>query len=196
MKINTKDIIYSFILIITFLLLLKNCNNNTTTEVEVPITVEIKVPEYIKVFDTIYQDKIKYRTKTVPNPTDSLLTQYLTDSIDRLNMFISAISVREYTQTFEDTIQKIDIYSKTRGELLEQSVSYNIFPRTYKLDTVLVIKCPIVSQQFINVGPGYNFVTNQPTIQTSYMYINKKSRVYQAGLSSEGNVYVKYGIKF
>lgn len=197
--IKSREIIGLLVIVILTLLLFRNCDNTTPVEpVNAETKINFKTPTYKNTIDTFYVDSIVYITKLVPTENDSLLKKYLElkDSIKKLEMYKEAIAIREYKQTYKDSTQKVEVYSKTRGELITQTLSYEIYPKTYTIDTNIVINAPIVPQKYLNLGVGYNFSTQVPVLHTSFIYINKRNRLHEIGLSSNMQIYLKYGVRF
>lgn len=190
-----KDTVYLLSIAVLSFFLHRQCNKPVET-VRVPVRLDINLPERQGKSDTIYQDSIVIRTVTAPSETDTLMLAYLKDSINRLNMFLEAISIREYNETFLDSIQSVSVYSKTRGHLIEQSISYNILPQTIQVDTVLQVDCPVPSQKYMNLGAGYNPMLSRISMHGGFTYISTKRNMYHFGASSAGDIYFKYGIKF
>jgi len=105
-----KTVFPYVVIVILSLLLFNECNNKPKEQVKIPFIFEFSTPEYKGKSDTIRQDSIIYITETLPSETDTLLLKYLQDSEDsikRLNMFINAITIREYNETFKDSIQEV-----------------------------------------------------------------------------------------
>lgn len=115
------------ILIIGSIFFIRQCGEKPVVEY-VPVEVEVLVPSVEKVFDTIYEPK-PYPVK-VKEIDSTYYEKYkkLKDSVQKDSMFKESIKINEYNQKFEDTLQVIDVYSKTRGNLLEQSVKYTTKP--------------------------------------------------------------------
>lgn len=144
--------------------------------------------------DTLYKDSIIYVDKLVPTATnDTLLMKYLQDSINRLNMYIEAITIRTYNQKFTDSVQEVSVYSKTRGELIEQQISYNIFPKTITFDTI--IPMPTNNRSYFT-SAGIRFGQGNTAAIIQGGYINKKNRVMTLGIGTDRQISATYGIKF
>lgn len=96
----------------------------------------VYIPSISKQTDTVEVEKV---TELILPGKDSIVVdstyyhKYLAekDKSKQLEIFVDAIKVRDTTLTLEDndTI-KIDVWTKTRGALLAQSVNYNIKERT------------------------------------------------------------------
>lgn len=191
-----KHILEATLVVVIFALIvlqIRCCRKKPSTTVEKIVRVEVKTPEYIRVSDTIYKDSLIYRRITLPPVTDSTVLAFLQDSINRLQMFINAIAIREYNQSFKDSLQEVNVYSKTKGELIEQAIDYKIYPRTYSFDTVVEFNCLNISKQFVAVGAGFNPISNVPTLHIGYNYLSKKQNLFQGALTSDGQIYFKYG---
>lgn len=107
---------------------------------EVPVTVYVKVPIIQREFDTIENP---YPVKVVV--TDSFYYKeylILKDSLQRDSLARDALAVREYNNSFEDTVQTIDVFSRVRGHLLDVQASYVTKPFTVRHDTVIPVKIP------------------------------------------------------
>jgi hypothetical protein len=76
----------------------------------------------------VYKDKII----TTENPVNKeLYKKYAEakDSLDQVKMYLEAIEEREQTQVFDNKDVKIEVYTKTRGQLLELKPKYTIKER-------------------------------------------------------------------
>lgn len=187
---KTTLIITNLVCIIIIILLSK-CNNVEPTKR--PLQITFTTPEVKGNSDTIYQSSIIYKTIKLPSHEDTLLVAYLKDSINRLAMFIDAITERTYSQVFTDSNQEVEVYSKTRGELIEQAITYTIFPKTITIDTTIYINCPIKNQYFGSAGIGYG---EQIFGVGQFSYINKKNKILSAAITTNGQAFLTYGIKF
>lgn len=79
----------------------------------------------------------KNTTITVENPVNKeLLDKYqeAKDSIAKLKLYAVAIEEKEQIRTFEQDGVKIEVKSKTRGDLISQSVKYQLPPQEIKKD--------------------------------------------------------------
>lgn len=161
-----------------------------------PIQISFTTPEIKGSSDTIYEDSLIYISKTIPDTSNKYLLAYLADSINRLNLFIEAITERVYTESYKDTNQEVIVYSKTRGSLIEQSISYTMFPKTYTIDTIIEVSCPKKNMVFLSGGIGYDIVLNSPSFQSQLSLINKKNRMLSAGINTNRQAFLTYGIKF
>lgn len=129
---------------------IKQCNNPTDSEVVNFIVPEKKgyfniPPIYtpkenqkdsviykyrtVKNNDTVYVDSIIY----TENPVNKQLAkQYSStkDSLQKYKLYLKAIEEREGTSVFDNEDLKLEVYTKTRGELLDIKPTYTIKERT------------------------------------------------------------------
>lgn len=135
----------SYILNIVLLLLLffvvKNCQPE---EPEEKIIIEYKEVEVPKIIDSIPKlVKPKTIVKTVTEIDSTYYNKYkeLQDQVKKDSLFKETIKINEYKETFEDENVKIDVYTKTRGEVLAQSIpDYTVKPRTESIPHTTIIK--------------------------------------------------------
>lgn len=111
--------------------------------------------------------KIIETVKTVPVGKIIVDEQYKNayenakDSIERLNLYLNAIQVKERIDTAvsNDTIEIIQ-WSKTRGDLLEYKVDYNIKEKIFEYKPETIIRRPKLS---LHLGTEFGV----PTTPTS-----------------------------
>ena len=141
---------WSFIVIlIVAILWFRECNQDPEI-VEVPIEVKVEVPVIEKQFDTIKLPTPVPVTKKVIDSTLYKEHVKLKDSIAKDSAYKEAIAINEYNQVFDDSIQTIEVYTKTQGKILEQSLQYETKPRTITFLDTLEIK----KKGSLNVGGG------------------------------------------
>jgi hypothetical protein len=160
--------------------------------IEVPVRVEI--PKIIKQTDTIYKP-VPVRIE-VPEPgMDELLDKYAStmDSLERLKMFVDAITVREYNNTFEDDTIKIDTWSKVRGELLAQSNLYEIKPRS--ITVPVEIEIPRFNALFLYGGTRYSLIDKTPAFEAKIIFKNKRDNLLSIGVDTQGFFSAGLGFK-
>lgn len=139
-KIGTYLLVLSIGLVIGFFI---GRGSVDTTTVDAPVTIDVPVPPVVS--DTVVRDSLIPVEVKVPNPVNSkLLKDYdrLKDTLAKRDAYIAAITKREYNETFEDSIQTIDVAAFVTGTLDTLSVSYKTKPRTIRVDTVVKIKVP------------------------------------------------------
>ena len=182
--------------------------------IEVPIKIEVPVPSKEGSSDTIYKP-IPSKIITVENALNQellsnnkrlieenkrLLEKYKkADSIAKLNQYNDAITIREYNQKFKDTFQTVEVYSKTRGKLLEQSIKYKTEKYFIPLDTTITTtvkgKFKILGQ--LEVGTpilnSNNF--NKVIVKPSIILQNSKNNGLSFSVDTQGNGYLGVIIK-
>jgi hypothetical protein len=107
--------------------------------------------------------------KPKKNFTDKWYKEYLSlkDSIAKDSMVKELATIKEYKETFEDTVQTIDVYAKTRGDLLELRSSYKLKPFLIKDKVKVEMEVPkdIFSIDFgMKVGIPDNGLDNTPIV--------------------------------
>lgn len=188
---NIQSITIVVLVGVIYFMAQKSCNQKP---IEKTITIEKTLPAIRGYSDTLYIDSLIYRTKTLPPETDTLLIKYLQDSLNRLNMFIEAIATREYSQKYTDTIQEVEVYSKTRGELIEQAITYTIFPRTIKFDTIIILTDDKRNMYFGSLGARTGQFGSSAVIKGSL--ITKKNKIITFDASTDRQISITYGIQF
>lgn len=130
-NITLKDII--IILLVLFMLWFVQCGNNKEPQV-----IRIEVPERVikidKADSIVYIPskpqiiKIDGKEIQTENPVNLEMLKELIeaqrrgDSVEVLKKYIAAIGEKEQIRTFKQDGVKVDVTSKTRGDLLSQSV--------------------------------------------------------------------------
>jgi hypothetical protein len=181
----TKYFPYLAIAIIS-LLFYRQCNIPLSPP-EITIKEKIiKIPEIKNHFDTITILKPFKQFKI----DSAYKNRYLMakDSLERLNLYLSAITVKEYNQNFTDSTQSIDVWTKSRGELLAQTLKYKIFERQIiNIDTIKLPK----SRRTIHLG----FETSTKLdLKASLLYTDRKKTIYSVGINPEKTVFVGISI--
>lgn len=161
-------------------------------------TVYIEVPAKEGKLDTVYLPQ----PYPVTNPVNQdLLDKYesLRDSVARKELFKEAITENEYKETYEDSIVKIDVYTKVRGTLLKQASNYFVKPSrlAYK-DTVTIIK-PYTPKVHLYGGlevgiPTENIIN--PSIKGTLMFQDKKGNMLTAGYDTNKTIWLGKTWKF
>lgn len=184
------------IIVLSFIIYFLTQKPNNIEYVEVPTIVEVEVPGK--------QGEIRIDSIPVPyavkNPiNDELVAKYekANDSIKKL-LFIMSIAEKEYNISFKDSIQNIDVYSKLKnGELVNQTVTYDIFPRTETVETI--VKVPVPKYNKILVGGELGIPinnNNKPVGKFNLMFQNKKDNILSLSYDTNGTGWVGYNISF
>lgn len=191
-RIEFKDLLPWALVAVALFFLWKEIKKEPQVEY-VPVEVEVQVPVKEHVFDTIYMPKPVPVKETVIDSTYYEEYVKLKDSVEKDSMFKEAIKIREYTQKFEDTVQTINVYSKTRGELLAQTVDYETKP--YTITVKDTIKVPNRFKVYAGVEVGIpvaaNLNINGGPVAKVNLMIKPKNRenFWTAGIDTEGRVW-------
>jgi len=182
------------IISIVIILFLLNCQGEKDI-IKVPVRIEVPIPGVEGKTDTIYVPKPIL--VEAPKETDTHLEAYLAtkDSLERLRLYLDAITIREYRNEFEDDTIKIDTWSRVRGELLAQSNEYYIKPRTIAFDTVIDVQIPQFNELFLYGGGKYSFIDKSMGFEAKLIFKNKKNNLLSIGIDSDGMVSGGYGFK-
>lgn len=173
--------------------------------IEIPIEIEVPVPVVERYTDTIEKPVPVY----INNPINKELLSENQDLLDKFNkadsllkikQYEDAISIREYKETFEDTFQTIDVYTKTRGEMLQQYVHYKTKPRTIKIDTTIITTVKGKFKVFGLIEGGTNVISVNPINKVigkgTIIFKNSKDNGISVGIDTQGNGYLGYMFKF
>lgn len=177
-------------LIVCSILLVRQCGQDPKIEY-IPVEVEVLVPSVEKDFDTIYKPTTVYvKVKEIDS---SYYKKYvkLKDSVAKDIMFKEAIEINEYKQVFEDTLQTINVYTKSRGTVLSQSVSYKTKPYTIKVKDSVENK--VKSSLSIGTELGIPTVPSldmTPVVKGNIIFTNKKGNTFSASYDTEGKVWI------
>lgn len=198
---NILYVLAAFFLIYLFSLI-KQCSEPKET---IPVKIEIPAKEgsFEKPTEVIpgvqKKDSIVYiKGKTIytENPINKKLAEdYLkvTDSIEKLRLYLNAIQEREATYVYDNEDLKLEVYTKTRGELLELKPKYIIKPQDIKAD--IPIKQTVLAMygglELYNTSDLTNL-----TIKVDLGLQNKKGTIFTIGADTRSNFYVGAKIKF
>lgn len=191
--------------ILLILLILFLYKGNEVLEPQIIIKDKIvNVPGKDGKLDTIYLPK----PISVINPVNTeLLVKYnsLKDTVAKLELFKDVIKEREYSEVYEDSVQKISIYTKVQGKLLKQAPKYEIKPYTIKVKDTTIINYNIPSTNKILVGletglPLTLFTQKEvidfkPVVKGNVYFQNKKSNVITVGFDTNKTIWAGYLIK-
>lgn len=163
--------------------------------VEIPVTVE--VPVIVREFDTIYQPK-PYK---VVEPDKELVEKYnkLKDEKEKLQLFKEQIKERSYKETFEDSIQTIQVTSSVTGFLNSQTVNYETKPREIKTVVRDTFPIKVEPKRSIRLGLEGGVPINaqqiNPVFKGNIYFENKKGLMLSAGYDSENRVWAGLVVK-
>lgn len=169
------------------ILFIRNCDRPADKEY---IRVPVEIPSVGHDFAPIVLPAPK-----TPLPRPEIDSTYywkylsLKDSVARDSAYRDAITIREYETEFEDSIQTISVKSKTRGTLLEQSVSYLTKPRTIEK----TVEIPKKGGLSVGVDLGFPLNSNNPAppvVKGSLIFRNKKKNTLSLGIDTEMRVWI------
>lgn len=200
-----RETILTILLAIAVLLLLKECNSNgkdiTFKTKEVKGGFEMVKPKQTEITQSLINnvpDKDKSSTVkenlTVQN--DSINTKLLaenealikafatyTDSVKQAK-YLEAISLKDFSQTFNDTSLTVNVFGKVRGEVIGIGMNYTIKPQTIN-----------ATLKQYTVFLGLNTVSNPSFSNTSVLptisYLNANGLLISGGkdlLTKDGYV--------
>lgn len=124
--------------------------------------------------------------------------QSLKDSVERTELFKEVITINEYKETFEDEKQSVEVYSKARGTLLEQSVISTIKKQQVEVkDGVEVKKKPSL---FLGIETGFllnanQFDVQQLTVKGQVQLLSKRGNITSLGYDTDGRIWVGKSFK-
>ncbi len=191
MKINFNKILPYILCVVFGIFLFNECNKEPET-IEVPIEKVIEIPVIEYIHDTITPDP----KTVVKKEIDSLYYKKyleLKDSTERDSAYREAIRIRETNILFEDSLgfQKVDVYTKTRGEVLGQSVAFKTKPRTITIKDTIQIpvkrSLSIEGELGIPTVPG---LESTPVLKAGLIYKNKKGNSLSLSYDTEGRVWI------
>lgn len=199
-KIGTILIAFALGMVLMFFL-----RGNNVKEVKVPFKVEIPVEVVKNVFDTIYYPIPVVKTKIEVD--SSLVDEYkkANDSLKK-ELFEKAVTVNDYVETFEDSIQTITVKAQTTGTLNSLQASYETKPRTVTLDTTLTVEVPHYKRSltpYSEVGIPTKLspnleqaMKNTVVLKVGIDFKTKKNWTYGLSYDTEKRVWVKIGKTF
>jgi len=160
--------------------------------------VTVVQPEYTKVTDTVFIEKIKLKTIVVKDGTvvvnkdkynDYVKTK---DTVKKKEILIEALTVREYnTNVINNDSVKVDIYSKVQGLLL--STSANVTVKEKKIKERVITQRPRLSL-ILGSEVGYKSFQLNPLIKTGIQ--TKSGNIYTVSIDLNKNVYIGFSKTF
>lgn len=151
------------------------------------------IPGVAKKDSIIYK---KGKTIYTENPINKQLAEdYLkaTDSIKRLKLYLDAIQEKDGTYVYDNKDLKLEIYAKTRGELLEIKPKYTIKPSEVKVD--VPVKQTVLAM-YGGIEVGNNASLTNLTVKADVGLQNKRGTIFTVGADTRSNFYVGAKIKF
>jgi len=182
-----RDIIYILAIIVLAFFLFQKKKNNF-------IPIGFTFPAIFHQFDTI---KIFKNTKEI-----KIDSTYYNKWIKLVNdkskdiAYKDAVTIREYKETFEDSIQKINVFGEVTGRLNKLSVSYDLKERKFTEN----VPIPQKYHLFMGGGVGVSMKDNssvQPLYQAGLIFQNKKGNLFSLKTDHKlERVYGEYYFKF
>lgn len=193
LKNKISTIILVTILIIFGILLFKKKDPEI---IRTRIVMEIPVPGIMGTFDPAIMP-IPKKEKAKPKLVEKFKKATLEE---KDSLYADAVTERTYDTIYKDSTIAISIEDIIQGRLLKQSVKYEIFPTTVKVDTIIPIEIKRKNKFFIGgqIGVPMNpsgTSINAPILQGNIMFQNKKENIMTLGVNTEGNIILGYAIK-
>lgn len=110
----------------------------------------------------------------------------------RLLMFLSAIQIREYSQTFDDSLVKIVVFGKVQGEIREMQANYTIKPTKVKAKQKQTVFRLLAGLEF-----GNNLQFNDFLYKANLGFQNAQGNIIRGGYEKSNNQdYIFIGYDF
>lgn len=181
---------------------IKQCSEGSKTTTPVKIETPIKNGSFDKPTAVIpgikVKDSIIYKKGKViytENPINKKLADdYLkaTDSIKRLKLYLDAIQEKDGTYVYDNNDVKLEIYAKTRGELLELKPKYTVKSMEIKAD---VPQKETVFALYGGLELSNNATLTNLSVKADVGVQNKKGTIFTVGADTRGNYYVGTKVK-
>jgi hypothetical protein len=160
--------------------------------------VTVIQPEYHKVTDTVFIEKIKLKNIAVKDGTvvvnkdkyeDYIKTK---DTVKKKEILIEALTVREYnTNVIDNDSIKVDVYSKVQGMLLATSADVTV--KEQKIKEKVVTQRPRLSL-ILGAEVGYKEFQFNPVIKTGIQI--KSGNILTLSVDLNKNIYVGFAKTF
>jgi len=127
------------VVLILLIFQFKNCKSETFTAPEITNVLPTQEPIYITpeaVTETKWKDSVIYTQNPV---NEKLAEKYKAakDSLEKYKLYLNAIQIRQFKNTFEDENVAITLEGSVQGEIKEFKPSYTIKPRTFTQKTTV-----------------------------------------------------------
>lgn len=160
------------------------------------IIMEIPVPGKIGVF----------QPSLLPTPKKEKSRPKLVEEFKKAteegkdSLYADAVTERTYDTIYKDSTIAISIEDLVQGRLLKQSVSYEIFPSTVKVDTVIPVEIKTRNKFYVGGGIGMPITPSGsnitgPILQGNLMFQNKKENIWSLAVTTEKNIMLGYAFK-
>lgn len=171
-----KNLVLSFLAgVIVGAIIMFFLKKGTVKEILVPIQFDIEAPIIEVEKDTIYLPE-PIKGEVIIDSTYYDKYKSLKDSISKDSLFKEVIKINEYKELIEDDTLKIDLYMKSRGEVLSYKVNYKTKPYNIAIDTILPVNVPSYPEFYAGLTPliPYKEENIKVSIKPTINYINAK----------------------
>lgn len=178
---NLKHIGTLYIIIIMLLscIIITDCNKSKKSDI-------ITIPEKTGML----LDSLPKEIKRDTNPVDTVyITKFIkADSTGKIEQYIDAIAEREYSNTVEDSLIKINYHAFTQGRLKDIKFDYTIKPVT--------INVPKTKESVFSIYAGvglkttYSLESLTPTLQLGIQ--GKNGNMFVGSISSDKTIQAGY----
>jgi hypothetical protein len=160
----------------------------TIKEIEVPYEVVVELPA---ITNTIKGDPypVPYKVEVaVENPLNMILSQKYeeaNDSIKKL-LYMMAVAQKEYNLQYKDSVQIIEVYTKVaNGEIINQSIDYNIFPKKQTITGTTTVKIPVYNKLYYGFEVSNRFELNyKPSFAVGIILKTKKENIWKVSFDT------------
>lgn len=199
MKISVRNIITAVSLILAISLFVQK------DPVIDPKPVEVKVPETSGSTGLVKVDTIKPKPEVVFIKGDTVEVdkgykekyELAKDSIERLNLYLMAIKIRDYKGVIVDNEDiKIEGEASVRGSLLDYKVDYTLKEKTITYKPVVITKLPKLSA---GVGLEVGLPTNLGDdflVKANANIMNSKGDQFNISIDTDERVWAGYTKNF
>jgi hypothetical protein len=160
--------------------------------------VTVVQPEYTKVTDTVFIEKIKLKTIVVKDGTvvvnKEKYNDYIKekDTVKKKDQFVNSITIRDYnTKVIDNDTVSVEVYSKVQGELI--AVNAKVKVKQQEIKERIITQRPKLSI-LVGAEVGYQNFEFNPLIKTGIQ--TKSGNIYTASIDLNKNVYVGFSKTF
>lgn len=142
--------------------------------------------------DTVYNTL--YETEIVVDREYRELYEKTNDSLKRLNLYLKAIQINEYSDTIVDNDEiTIKAFTKVRGELLQYKADYHIKPKEFTYTPEVITRFPAFSVG-VGVEAGVPLMVDESfALKANLEFMNRKGNSLTFSYDTDKRVWV--GIK-
>lgn len=203
-ELTRKDLVFIIIiLLLLFIIGFMSWSSDKAQMEKVPASIDVKIPAVKGDSDTVYMPVPVVRDTTIykENPYNKALASKFADSqdsIEKLQMYIRAISENDYKVTFKDSTQAVTVSTKVQGKLLEQAINYDIFERTVRVDTVFDVEVEHKRKLYalVELGAPLQIKQNAFIGKATFIFKNKKDQLFSTSIDTDAHIWIGAGIKF